>query len=95
MRRLEILYAEKTNREEPHEWIRRLGGREPDGRAWRIDADEAIRCLEAGDKSLFVRCDGRELDVVIDRDPTGHKLLRIAGNELGPNALLDLPECSL
>ncbi len=93
MHRLEILSAAKTNCEEAYARIACLGGRAADGRPWRLATDDAIRALETGARSLFVRWHGLEHDVVIDQDPEGHKLLRIAGDTTGSNALLHLPEC--
>ncbi len=93
MHRLEILSAAKTNCEEAYARIACLGGRAADGSPWRLAADDAIRALETGARSLFVRWDGLEHDVVISRDPEGHKLLSIAGDQEGGNALLHLPEC--
>ncbi len=93
MHRLEILSAAKTNCEEAYARIACLGGRAADGSPWRLAAADAIRVLESGARSLFVRRDGLEHDVVIARDPDGHKLLAIAGDQEGMNALLFLPEC--
>jgi hypothetical protein len=93
MHRLEILSAAKTNCEEAYARIACLGGRAADGRPWRLDNDDAIRALESGARSLFVRWDGEEHDVVIACDPEGHKLLSIVGDEAGSNALLHLPGC--
>ncbi|HEV7669070.1 MAG TPA: hypothetical protein VGS22_11130 [Thermoanaerobaculia bacterium] len=95
MHRLEILSAAKTNCEEPYARISCLAGRAPDGHAWRLANEDAIRALETGARSLFVRWDGLEHDVVIQRDPAGHKLLSIAGDQGGSNALLHLPDCML
>lgn len=93
MHRLEILSAAKTNCEEAYARIACLGGREADGRPWRLANDDAIRALETGARSLFVRWNGLEHDVVIECDLEGHKLLRIAGDHTGTNALLHLPGC--
>ena len=93
MHRLEILSAAKTNCEEAYARIACLGGRAADGQPWRLAAEDAIRVLESGARSLFVRRDGLEHEVVIARDPEGHKLLSIAGDQEGANALLSLPEC--
>ncbi len=92
MHRLEILSAAKTNSEELHGRIACLGGRASDGSPWRLANEDAIRALETGARSLFVRWDGLEHDVVIERDREGRKLLRIAGDLSGSNALLHLPE---
>lgn len=93
MHRLEILSAAKTNCEEAYARIACLGGRAADGSPWRLANEDAIRALETGARSLFVRWHGLEHDVVIERDPQGHKLLRIAGDSTGSNALLSLPSC--
>lgn len=93
MDRLEILSAAKTNCEEVYARIACLGGRTANGSPWRLAADDAIRVLESGARSLFVRWDGLEHDVVISRDREGHKLLSIAGDLEGSNTLLHLPEC--
>ncbi len=93
MHRLEILSAAKTNCEEAYARIACLGGRAADGRPWRLANDDAIRALETGARSLFVRWHGQERDVVIERDPQGHKLLRIEGDFTASNALFSLPEC--
>ena len=93
MHRLEILSAAKTNCEEAYARIACLGGREADGRPWRLANDDAIRALESGARSLFVRWHGQEHDVVIECDTEGHKLLRIEGDSTGINALLFLPSC--
>ena len=93
MHRLEILSVAKTNCEEAYARISCLGGRASDGRAFRLAAEDAIRALETGSRSLFVRWYGREHDLVIEHDSEGNKLLRIEGDDTPSNALWFLPEC--
>ena len=56
--RHEIKCVNKTDRYNPHERIRAIGGQNPDGTLWKLTQEEAIQGIEVGHKYLKTEADG-------------------------------------
>jgi hypothetical protein len=91
--KVEIRCINKTDRYNPHERIRNVGGVESDGTRWKISEGEAITGIENGTWSFYVSRGGRTVDVIVARSPYGHKYLKTVADGQQPDNLLSLPEC--
>jgi uncharacterized protein DUF3892 len=89
---VQIECINKSPRQDPHMRIQNIGGQNGDGTRWKMDEDEAIRSIEAGQYSFWVTAGGRSVDVIVARHE-GHKYLKTEADGLQPNNLLSLPEC--
>lgn len=85
----QITCINKTDRTNPHERIRQVGG----GGGWRTQTDEVIRQIEAGTDTYWVSVNGNRADVVVDTY-NGRKYIRTEPDDSRQNNLLSLPECS-
>jgi len=70
--------------------IAAVGGHDAGGRPWRMDVDELIARIEAGQAYWMGDADAA-VDVVVDTGTSGTKYPKAAGE--GANALLHLPKC--
>jgi hypothetical protein len=84
----------KTDRFNPHERIRSIGGSNADASRRKLIQEEAIVGIEGGKWSFYVeRPAGDLVDVVVARSPYGHKHLKTTADGDQPNNLLSLSEC--
>ena len=83
----------KTDRNNPHERIRSIGGTNPDGGRWKLSQSEAIEGIEQGKWRFYVNVGGRSVQVIIGKSAYGHKYLKTENDGEQPNNLLSLPEC--
>ncbi|MFA7254680.1 MAG: DUF3892 domain-containing protein [Candidatus Omnitrophota bacterium] len=91
--RHEIRCIKKSDRNNPHERILRIGGINPDGSRWSLSQEEAIRGIEEKKWEFYVTQNGRTTDVIIAISPYGHKYIKTVADGDHPNNLLSLPEC--
>jgi Protein of unknown function (DUF3892) len=91
--RHEIRCIKKSDRYNPHERIRNIGGRNGDGTPWKISEEKAITGIESGEWSFGVSQQGRTVDVIVALSPHGHKYLKTVADGQQPDNLLSLPEC--
>lgn len=84
----------KTDRTDPHERIRSIGGQNGDGSRWKLDLDEAIAGIETREWSFYVeQPPGDRVSVIVAVSTRGHKYLKTVADGDQPNNLLALPEC--
>lgn len=91
--RHEVKCINKSDRYDPHERIKSIGGLNPDGARWKLSQPEAIEAIEAGKYSFYVQVQGRQVNVVVATSRFGHKYIKTEADGDQPNNLLSLPEC--
>ena len=92
----EIKCINKTDRLNPHERIKRIGGANADGSAWALDLEQAMEGMEGmeeGRWTFYVRKAGAIVRVVIAKNADGNKYLKTESDGITPDNLLSLPEC--
>jgi len=89
----QIRCINKSERYNPHERIKAIGGINSDGNRWRLSQDEAIEGIEIGKYNFFVSINGRRVDVAIATSRYGNKYLKTRADQGTENNLLSLPEC--
>ncbi len=90
-----VLCVKKTDRSDPHERIRQIGGENPDGTPWRLTQEDAIAGIEQGRWTFFVeRPAGDAVNMVVATSRYGNKYLKTAADGDQPNNLLSLRECA-
>ncbi len=82
----------KTDRYDPHDRIRNIGGRNADGTRWKLTQEDAIAGVESGKWDFYVSVGGQAVAVIV-ATRLGRKYLKTAADGEQPNNLLSLPEC--
>jgi hypothetical protein len=91
--RHEIRCINKTDRYDPHDRIRSIGGVNGDGTRWKLSQPDAIAGIERGEWSFFVNRGGRTADVIVAISRYDNKYLKTVADGEQPDNLLSLPEC--
>lgn len=86
--RVQISCINKSDRTNPHERIRNVGGP-----GWKWSEAQAIAAIEAKTYEFFVSRGGRTIDVVVQKSAAGNKYLKTKEDGVTPDNLLALPEC--
>ena len=78
----------RGNHYTPHERIEAIGGN-----GWSRNEDDAISAIESGRESFYVSVNGSSVDVIVatHRD---RKYLKTRPDDISPDNLLSLPECT-
>ncbi len=93
--RHQILCVNKSDRNNPHERITHVGGKNGDGTRWRITQVRAIEGIENGEWSFYVSRGGHSVDVIVAKSRYGNKYLKTVADGEQPDNLLSLSECPL
>ena len=91
--RHEVKCVNKTDRQNPHERIKAIGGVNPNGTNWKLNQEDAIQSIEAGKYAFFVKAGGHMVDVIVAVSRYGNKYLKTTADSEHPNNLLSLYEC--
>jgi len=91
--RHQILCINKTERYDPHDRIKAIGGLNGGGARWKLSQADAIDGIESGKWSFYVTQNGRQVDVIVAVSRYGNKYLKTEADGEQPNNLLSLPEC--
>ncbi|HEV7164699.1 MAG TPA: DUF3892 domain-containing protein [Gammaproteobacteria bacterium] len=90
---VQIQCINKSDRFNPHERIRNVGGINPNGGRWILSENDAIAGIENGKWQFYVSVGGNSVWVVIAKSAAGHKYLKTEPDGITPDNLLSLPEC--
>lgn len=91
-KRAQIKCINKTDRMNPYERIRNVGGINQDGTRWKQSVATTIQEIEAREWSFYVSVGGVTADVIVATHE-GHKYLRTTADTSTKDNLLSLPEC--
>ena len=89
----QILCVKKSDRQNPHERITHIGGKNGDGKSWLLTQAEAITGIENGKWEFYVSNGGNTANVIVSTSRFGNKYLKTVNDGEQPNNLLSLPEC--
>ena len=89
---VEIQCVNKSDRPNPHERIRNVGGIH-NGSRWNQPQQDAIAGIESDKWRFFVRVQGSSVRVIVAVSRFGNKYLKTENDGEHPNNLLSLPEC--
>ena len=88
--RLEIRCINKTNRTDPHDRIRNVGGGPG---SWKQSQEQTIKEIEDGIYAYYVSRGGNTVDAVVAVSRYGNKYIKTTADGEQPDNLLALPEC--
>lgn len=88
----QVLCVDKSDRPNPHEKIRRIGGLNANGTRWSLLQKRAIQGIESGEWQFYVLQNGSRADVIV-ASRNGNKYIKTKADGEQPNNLLSLPEC--
>ncbi|MGB2781434.1 MAG: DUF3892 domain-containing protein [Phycisphaerae bacterium] len=89
----EVLCINKSDRDNPHERITHIGGKNANGTRWQLSQQDAIQGIEEGKWTFYVTKNGKTVRVIVAVSRYGHKYLKTEADGEQPNNLLSLPEC--
>ncbi len=90
--RLEVHCINKSDRQNPHERIKSIGGVHPNGTRWKLSEADAIAGKKSGSYEFWTKGGGRTADVIVATH-LGREYLKTANDGVRPDNLLALPEC--
>jgi hypothetical protein len=89
----EVMCINKSDRPNPHERIKSIGGRNTDGTVWKMSQEEAIKGIVQKTWSFYVTRGGSTVNVVVAKSRFDHLYLKTEADGESPDNLLSLPEC--
>ena len=90
---VQIKCINKSDRFNPHERIKYVGGINADGTRWKLSLDEAVKHAKNKTYRFWTIVDGKSVWVVVARSASGNEYLKTEADGEQPNNLLSLPEC--
>ena len=93
MSKHQVRCINKSDRDNPYERIKTIGGMNHDGSNWKLTQEEAISSITSGKYSFFVQVNGRPVDVIVATSRFGNKYIKTEADGDEPNNLLSLMEC--
>ena len=94
MNKLRISCINKTDRMNPHERIKHVGGIN-NGIRWKLTLEDAIKQIKSGLTSFYVEVNLKNVDVIVAISRFGNEYLKTKDDGEQPNNLLSLSECPL
>jgi hypothetical protein len=82
----------KSDRMNPHERIKNIGGVNADGTRWNLPEDKAIAGIRSGQWTFYVTVGSNTVNVII-ANHLGRDYLKTVSDGIRPDNLLSLPEC--
>ena len=90
---VQISCINKSDRMNPHERIKYVGGLNEDKTRWKLSLDAAVAAAKASKYRFWVVADGKSVWVDVHTSAAGHEYLKTDADGEQPNNLLSLPEC--
>jgi hypothetical protein len=90
--RVEIMCINKSDRQNPHERIRNVGGANANNTRWKMSEEAAIQGIDAGKWDFFTRSGSKTAEVIVAVH-LGRRYLKTTADGITPDNLLALPEC--
>ena len=90
---LQVKCINKSDRQNAHERIKRIGGTNTDGSRWSLTQEDAIQGIESKKWAFYVSVGGKAVNVIVAVSRYGNKYLKTEADGEQPNNLLSLPEC--
>ena len=90
---IQVECINKSDRYNPHERIKNIGGVNPNGTRWKLTQQQAIEGIESGKYEFFVSVDAKPVRVIVAISQHGNKYIKTEADGEQPNNLLSLPEC--
>lgn len=90
---VQIQCINKTDRMNPHERIKSIGGVNSDGSRWKLTLEEATQGVKSDKWRFWTVAGDKSVWVVIARSAQGNEYLKTEADGDQPNNLLSLPEC--
>ena len=90
---IQIKCINKSDRYDPHERIKNIGGTNPNGERWKLTQQEAVEGIETGKYDFYVSVQGKTVPVIVATSKYDNKYIKTEADGEQPNNLLSLPEC--
>lgn len=93
MSKHQVKCISKSDRDNPYERIKSIGGINPNGSNWKLTQKEAIDSINSGKYSFYVQVNGKPVNVIVRTSRYGNDYIKTEADGEEPNNLLSLMEC--